>query len=97
LDIFESTYNQEVFHIAWTIANSQVHYSTIQSKGPNCEAKIAKCSSCTLVPMFYGWCKLATNKKVRYKAMWFWPNDKDQFVLGDVQDIVKGKLQVPNV
>jgi hypothetical protein len=47
--------------------------------------------------MFYGWFKLATNKKVRYKTMWFWPNDKDQFVLGDVQDIVKGKLQVPNV
>ncbi len=47
--------------------------------------------------MFSGWFKLATNKKVRYKAMWFWPNDKDQFVLGDVQDIVKGKLQVPNV
>jgi hypothetical protein len=29
LDIFETIYNQEVFHIAWTIANSQVHYSTI--------------------------------------------------------------------
>ncbi len=97
LDIFETTYNQEVFHIAWTIANSQVHYSTIYSKQRKCEAKITKCSSCSLVPMFYGWFKLATNKKARYKAMWFCLDDKDQCVSGDVQDFVKGKLQVPTM
>jgi hypothetical protein len=97
VDIFETTYNQEVFHIARTIANSQVHYSTIQFKGHKCEAKIAKCSSCTHVFMVHGWFKLATNKKAMYKTMWFCPDDKDQCVSGDVQDFVKGKFQVPNV
>ncbi len=40
LDILETIYNQEVFPIAQTIANSQVLYSTIQSKGHKCEAKM---------------------------------------------------------
>ncbi len=47
--------------------------------------------------VFYGWFKLGTNKEARYKAMWFCPDDKDRCVLGDVQDFVKGKLQVTNV
>jgi hypothetical protein len=48
------------------------------------------------MPMFYGWFKLATNKKVRYKIMWFCHDDKDWCLLGEVQDFVKGKPQVPN-
>jgi hypothetical protein len=47
--------------------------------------------------MFYGWFKLATNKKARYKTMWFCLDDKDQCVSRDVQGFVKGKPQVPNV
>jgi hypothetical protein len=35
------------------------------------EAKIAKGSSYTLAFVFYGWVKLAKNKQVTYKAMWF--------------------------
>jgi hypothetical protein len=47
--------------------------------------------------MFYGWFKPTTNKKARYKAMRFCPDNKDRCVLGDVQDSVKGKPQVTNV
>lgn len=31
------------------------------------------------------------NKEARYKTTWFCPNDKNQCVLGDVGDFVKGK------
>jgi hypothetical protein len=65
LDILKTTYNQEVFHIARTIVNSQVHCSTIQLERCKCEAKIAKCSSCTPTPMFYGWFKPIANKEAR--------------------------------
>jgi hypothetical protein len=65
LDILETTYNQEVFPIAQTIANSQVLYSTIQSKGHKCEAKITKCSFHTHALVFYEWFKLGANKEAR--------------------------------
>jgi len=91
LDVLETTYNQEVLPITQIIANSQVHYLTIQSKRHKCEAKITKCSFHTPMLVFYGWFKLGTNKEARYKAMWFCPDDKDRCVLGDVQDFVKGK------
>jgi hypothetical protein len=41
--------------------------------------------------MFHGWFKPATNKEAMYKSMWFCLDDKNQCVLGDVQDSVKGK------
>ncbi len=59
------------------------------------EAKIAKGSSYTLTFVFYGWVKLATNKQVTYKAMWFCPNDKERCVPRDVWDLLKRKVQVP--
>jgi hypothetical protein len=71
LDIFETTYNQEVFHITWTIANSQVHYSTIQFKGRKCEAKIAKCSSCTPALMLHGGSNLQQTKRLGIKQCVF--------------------------
>lgn len=37
------------------------------------------------------------NKEARYKTMWFCPNDKDQCVLGDVGDFVKGKSKFLHV
>jgi hypothetical protein len=51
----------------------------------------------TLGHVFYGWFKLVKNKKVRYKVMWFCHHDKTCCVLGDVQDSMKGKHQVPMV
>ncbi len=47
--------------------------------------------------MFYGWFKPTTNKKARYKTMWFCLDNKDRCVLGDVQDSVKAKPKVTNV
>jgi hypothetical protein len=47
--------------------------------------------------MYYGCFKLVANKEARYKAIWFYPNDKNQCVLGDVSDSIQSELQVPNV
>jgi len=46
-NIFESTCNQEIFHIARMVANSQLQCSVIQFEGCKCERKITKGSSCT--------------------------------------------------
>ncbi len=36
-------------------------------------------------------------KEARYKVMWFYHDDKTCCVLGDVQDFMKGKHQIPVV
>ncbi len=91
LDILETICNQEVFHIARTIVNSKICCLAIQFKRHKCEAKITKSSSRTPTLMFHGWFKPAINKEAMYKSMWFCLDDKNQCVLGDVQDSVKGK------
>jgi hypothetical protein len=95
--ILKSTCNQEIFHIARTIANSKVQCLVIQFEGRKCERKVAQGSSCTQALVFYGWFKPIGNKYVKYKTMWFCPNDMSCCVLGDVRDFVKGKPQVLEV
>ncbi len=83
--ILENTCNQEIFHIARTIANSKVQCLVIQFEGRKCKRKVAQGSSRTEALVFYGWFKPIENKDVKYKTMWFRPDDKSCCVLRCLQ------------
>ncbi len=89
--ILENTCNQEIFHIARTIANSKVQCLVIQFEGRKCKRKVAQGPSRTQALVFYGWFKPVGNKDVKYKTMWFCLDDKSRCVLKDVCDFVKRK------
>jgi len=65
----------------------------VQFEGHKCETKITKSSSCISTLVFHGWFKPIVNKEDMFKIMWFFfPNDMDWCVLGNLWDFVKGKF-----